>query len=415
MDAHAPKIIRKYVTGRQLGLVEYDPKYATYITHIAQRIRRPECITVSGQFGWDSHADKLVMPNFTLSATGQLDTTTMPHDGQFVPGLNLCAPKPTAPLINALLQEGVANSYFWAVAASVATNVIGYARGWQPALTCLVGPTMDVAGLVLAEALGCAILRHPRKPMPLEALRNAADAHRWPLYVHADRLDPALRTWLCTRMEKNAMLATSADAADVATLYSTVRILDAGTPIVASDALLYGALVLPHWLHDLALRRFAIDARKGPVFAVLEDMASWAQNFGDASIVRQAKAHIIDAAADATVRASRLFAFVHRAVATGKMRLGQEGYDPYLADSAYRLTDAVHGVFLAQHTLNLQLSAMYMPAVSPTDITKLLQQGGALAREYEYNGQQGWLLSERWWNQGFNLCHNGRAELKVVG
>lgn len=122
---------------------------------LAMSLHPPKLINVTTQYGWDEQASVFHFGNYDLSHSGEIiKARPWPHQPK---NKNFQEPMPIAPLpIRELITPAHENSFVWAVAAAVLTNLVAPIVRKDFVATAIPASMFAVAARVSA-ALGCEV------------------------------------------------------------------------------------------------------------------------------------------------------------------------------------------------------------------------------------------------------------------
>lgn len=228
------------------------------------QLHKPIAMTAVDRIGWNSAANRLDLPHYSLRAGGELRRHRCSLSGEY-PAKTWVAP---LPLDRAIAEElsGKAFEQFWALASAVVANALQPAWGEARQPIYLEGETVDQRVL---EALG--LCRVP--------LQRAG--HGWPAYWATET--QTIRTqWLRNEREnRNVVLSLSWWGSRFMQLAKPSTIICVSQLAKANEVLDNVApYLIPNYLEDLARRNFDLPGGGYRQARILTDMGAWLKRQG---------------------------------------------------------------------------------------------------------------------------------------
>lgn len=136
-------------------LAVYDWMWNKKAHLLAMHLHPPKLVNVSTQYGWDTQANVFRFPGYEITHTGEVVDTNIwpeqPRNKTFQP------PTPIGPLsLRDIITPAHENSFIWATAATVLTNLIAPALR-KDCIATTIPPRMFPVAAKVAAAMGCDI------------------------------------------------------------------------------------------------------------------------------------------------------------------------------------------------------------------------------------------------------------------
>ena len=281
---------------RGKGQLIFNPRWSSSIIQIAKFFSSAEVIEGIESVGWNHSLLAFVLPDFSIHLGGDVRPTVGAIFPDLPPATKLAEPCVVTPQeLQRTAQDSQRGPVFWAVAASVLSNILAPALDREPTGIAVVGTTSVEK---LAEALGCQLYRVDGVA-DVRAAREKEDAHYWPIvYRLGSRLRRSFRRQLLSREPDeswNCLLCTDRLTAQTLHINGGWIVLDASAcHRFGSNLLELAGKLVPSYLQHVCQRQLDLDAfdRGLPtcVETVIEDLARFAEDhWGDGASVREAR------------------------------------------------------------------------------------------------------------------------------
>jgi hypothetical protein len=125
-DKNPFKWVQDYILSKNIGLVNFNPKWQKQAINIITKLYTPEIITNSFILGWDSNTKQFKFPNFIINADGSVvDNITKDNFKKFKYFNNIQKPGNLTPAeLSALKENPKEASRFWTLAFLLAYNLL---------------------------------------------------------------------------------------------------------------------------------------------------------------------------------------------------------------------------------------------------------------------------------------------------
>lgn len=416
-------------TIREIGKAPTIKKaWLAHVIDIAKQFHEPEVVREDGRFGWKRKDMCFALPQFTLHIGGELKVERAHVVDAHAPGIALNPPDFPPADMSKLSRDCLQNELFWAVTACLGANILAPAIGQPLANIGFNGHSSVGLGYSIARKAGCVVyesvgnLRNPHEY--LDQLNAAMGRHAWPIIVKGTFTrdnNRAIERWLNSTSICNGVATFTGNTALLAPVLSPWRIVHIPAAVdMSSEAQLYGAMVIPLWLQRICKQKLELSSDSDTfVLQVLDDMAVMMEELGgNPETVLIASKHIADKSHDAA-RGESLVELLFRFITDGTARFGQfddavrDGYNP---PKIVKIANDEHeGIFISNEDFYKLLAAYDLFTPSPGAITDALTNANALDCRCEYNGDNGWLIIERWWHQQIAKCRASQKRLTVIG
>lgn len=241
---------------------------------IAMTMHQPKMTNVSTGYGWDEQANVFRFANYELTHSGEVRKT--PPWPNHLKNKVFQEPTPIAPLpIRHLLTPAHDNSFVWATAAAVLTNMIAPIIRKDCVATAFVADEFSTATRV-AEAMGCthekttAFQKHVAGKFLDTATKNTA----WPVICSGVFNDEVFGPSIPKYFNRPLLLCVTKQNSAVALGYGWQSISAArlGTPPDVGDL----RAIVPAYVQRLLQMRMSIFGVAGNLNAIiLEDLHGW--------------------------------------------------------------------------------------------------------------------------------------------
>lgn len=178
--------LRDFLVEQDVGFLQFQHTWAKDSAYIALALGKPKYRSVVDRIGWHSSERRFMFPKFSITHMGEVKSDGSPILVNNPPAANLMEPyfRPfMRDELDALCANGHEVSMFWAMGASILHNLLAPAMNHKPAGIVLDGEGAQVAGPVLAKAMGCVELdlrRPARGQSVLERINAVGSQHGWP-------------------------------------------------------------------------------------------------------------------------------------------------------------------------------------------------------------------------------------------
>lgn len=416
--------MRAKVMAAGKGVVVYSRGFGTQVTQIAMQLHPPRHVRGAERIGWQADPPGFVFSEFVATRDGFVTEGGYPLRDETTPTL-ACVPEPlSAADWAALTEDGPPQALLWAVAASVAADVLAPAYGLQTSAVGLVGPSAALAAR-MACWLGCASYQQPY--YHTSATRRAFDLtaeearHGWPVVMPAQaNAAMAFRTWAGSGGTRNSIWQASWYESRVGVLTGDYTRVEADATGDAGPLQRPAAKLVPNFLRFMLGRNLRLPEGGPLADRVLLAMGEWvAAEAYDATVTRKAHA-LLDAAAPYAGRAD------HMTRAFGELiaRLTQDGDlvgSRMLNRSSRKKVPAVvrtgDSVWLAKAGLYRALFERGLPAPDDQALNNALAESGALLAQEERMDPPvtGWVFSADWWDSQLDgIRGTTQATLRLV-
>jgi ssDNA-binding Zn-finger/Zn-ribbon topoisomerase 1 len=390
-----------------IGMPTCTHSWRTSLLDLATAFHSPDVLRTTGSFGWDSEQGRFVLPQFSITKSGQTVEESTPVIDNLAPAVNIAPPGMVPPRLDLLTDDNPINKIYWAMSAAIAANIVAPAKNQPTAGIGLIGPGASIVGRMAGQVWGCctfAPFKSIRRPAAVlcEDTAEATHRHRWPLILitPATKQKQKLSGWLNSVDDKNAILDVDRTLADALGTQANWRFLVDDTKVLSAPTVLeHGGAAAIGWLKYFCSRELQLPDEGTLLNSVLHSMAEWVGSRGNPEVVLSAIDLLDDATEDGVAQAQRFAALLYRFVSNGALTVAHIGY------TAGGKMDMVEfdgsgehppGMFVRRHIVNKLLANHGIPLPDPVQITQVLAKAGALECEIDYDGY-GWLIRKDWW------------------
>lgn len=379
-----------------VGLSAYDVRWERTAVTIATRLNPPELESGSGAVGWDQDQRAFNLPKFSVIDNG-LIRRQPEQDNPDLPAAALSRPGRGLPpvVFERLLQNNAQMQLFWAVWVCLVANVVAEPLKRRTRGITLVGEATSRIGYLASQSIGC---RHfMQEGNGTQKALVAEREHNWPLAISLD--GTASREFRrnfveATDNDRNCLLNSDWYFALVVLLNGGWNAIVDTSPMHLDESVVDDAkLFLPIYLRSLASRKFKINLSPARETAdvIFEDVAHWFSR-------RDADPAVIVAASGAVLPSSRYhYGKIFGELLCYLINAGDLYIEPdqnmYVERTVWRIDD---NIFVPKLTISKVLAAKKAPMLNAFRVTQHLATGGQLVGDTVINGQEGWLLSEKW-------------------
>lgn len=282
---------------------------------IAMQLHSPELVSVATAYGWDESAHVFRFSNYEIDHAGAVKQTHPWPDRPETKDFQF--PAPIAPLpIHNLITSAHENSFVWAVAATIISNLIAPIGRREFVATALLADGFDLS-LRVGEALGCEIKRTNafQKHVAGNFLAGATRDISWPTMCCSVFNDEVFGQSAPRFFNQPILLRMSRPAAAMAVGYGWQRIVT--STIKTAENVSPLRELLPTYVQRVLTQRGQIFNRNENLsVAVLKDMHGWLlETYGSAFNLP----HAIGLIVDSTRAHEVLMAEINSAILAGKI------------------------------------------------------------------------------------------------
>jgi len=412
MHSQPVPLIRAHLDRAGMDVLIHNPRITKALTDIALQLRPPKTSIGVRRFGWNHQLQRFIFPQYELRPGGQVETVSALLAQDDAPCRDFEPPIDSYVRLQHLTADTNINRLFWAVAAAIGANIVGYPLNQPSTSIGLVGAGASFVGYHVAHLFGCP--QSARVPDNYNHvggfIQTLTDQHNWPIWLRFGGGD-ALRmllSWQNIVSDRDIIATVPPESVHMLTMRTPWRfVVYHPTVSVPSVFLTDGRPALQQWLHDFVRRQMAPESER-TVFAhrIADDMARWAErNGGNPRVIWRARTLIDEPAATTQPRALGLVTMLYRAIENGRIRVQQDQFTEHSRKPAlHRITSPAPGIFIAKAVLRQVFEKSSLSPPDDEEVTQLLKDADAQNREFVYNGKKGWFVVESWWHHHLAIC-----------
>lgn len=267
----------EYATGivaphGKLGL--YDNPWNKKAHLLAMQLHAPKLITVSTKYGWDDAANVFRFARYAIDHNGTVVPT--PDRPNIQANKDFSEPLPIAPLpIHDIIQPAHENSFIWAVAASVLTNLVAPILRKDNIATALPPDTFWLGGKI-AAAMGCDVEKTTafQKHVAGNFLEAKTADTKWPILCYGAFNDEVFGPSIHRYFNRPLLLRVTKEIMAVSIGYGWQSIMHA--PVRHAVDVTPLAAIVPAYIQKTLQDRMATIGVAGNLTdGVLEDLHEW--------------------------------------------------------------------------------------------------------------------------------------------
>ena len=241
---------------------------------LAMQLRTPKLVNVATKYGWDEHANVFRFARYEISHAGEV-VKTHPWPGKKTEK-DFPEPTPIAPLpIHELITSAHENSFVWAVAGAVITNLVAPILRKDYIATALPSESFEVAAKIGA-ALGCDVEKTTafQKHVAGNFLEQKTADTAWPVVCSGAFNDEAFGPNIPRYFNRPLLLRVTKQTRAVAISYGWQSINGSPTrPAVDVSPL---RAILPTYVQRILRNRMSMFATPGNLNdIILGDLHNW--------------------------------------------------------------------------------------------------------------------------------------------
>jgi len=425
IEKNASKWLRREVLNKLNKLITVKQSWSTSLLDLSKHFYKPLVVREDGQFGWKPHDSRFSLPKFSVTVGAGVNADAAGFIDSWAPGRDLQPPEMPPNAISMLLENNPANQLFWAATACLGANILAPAVGQPQTGIGLRGQGGFLIGKAAARAAGCCeyeftvqgITKTVDKVLEIDQILRM---HNWPLYIQGNEATSRISfsVWINSHQQQNVIQQLDIVQSDTLAMLDTWRFIADKTAVTPSSAIkMYGPLLMPLWLQRLCSQKLQLKSNAELfVHRVLDDFADMLSQYGSTDIIQDAAKSIEDTTDD---RAYYFVKLLHDFIDNGVLQFNraEAGGHPNVT-AVYRVDDGdrAPGIFVPRDALNRCLLRKGISMPDPGRITDALRFANALDCECRYNGDVGWFIIERWWEQQIRRCRSDQQRrFKIIG
>jgi len=394
-----------------------NSRHSKDLIDIAIQLHCPEHSYGVDSVGWDLRNSRLLLPNYYLTAGGDVHSYDAQIPTPDTPGRNLLRPCDLSPAeLDATAEDPDMAGPLWACFIAAMANIVAPAYRQPTSGIGLVGAGAELAGQGIADAMGCTNYQFSGrygKDQATEAERR----HGWPIFVQlptASIHKKAMNEWLNIggTHRHNCLVSLPWFVSRAKILFGGWHIVRADQPIIFSETTVDAFSKLTSaYLADLAKRHFKLShwgsGRNPPwLISVAKDIRQFVEpqlpGWLDTVSPKQWIAH-----ETRKVTADPLGSMLGHLASEGKLLVGSARSDVRRPS----LLPLDEGMLLDKLDLLKLLDKEKVTLINPARITSALANSGALVGVHD----RGWILQPAWWDKQLaKFTAREQHRLKIV-